>query len=114
MFRRKVRSLSELLPEILRNEGLETPLRQKRILSAWAEVMGQVVAQYTGDKFIKNQTLFVKILNPALRADLSLNRSAIVQRLNQAAGAFVISDIRFYTIASIVMSVASVGMLSTF
>ncbi len=114
MFRRKVRSLSELLPEILRNEGLETPLREKRILSAWTELMGQAVGQYTGEKFIKNQTLYVKILSPALRADLSLNRSAIVQRLNQAAGAFVISDIRFYTIASIMMSVASVGMLSAF
>ncbi len=114
MFRRKVRSLSELLPEILRNEGLETPLQQKRILSAWTEVAGQTVAQYTGEKFIKNQTLYVKILNPALRADLSLNRSVLVQRLNQMAGAFVISDIRFYSVVSIVMSVASVGMLSTF
>lgn len=114
MFRRKVRSLSELLPEILRNEGLETPLQQKRVLSAWTDVTGPTVAQYTGEKFIKNQTLFVKILNPALRADLSLNRSALVQRLNQVAGAFVISDIRFYTVVSIVMSVGSVGMLSTF
>ncbi len=114
MFRRKVQSIAELLPEILRREGLETPLQQKRVLSAWTEVMGNVVSQYTGDKFIKNQTLFVKILNPALRADLSLKRTSIVQRLNNAAGAFVISDIRFYSIVSIVMSLASTGMLSTF
>ena len=109
MFRRKVRSLSELLPEILRREGLETPLQQKRLLASWNQVVGEPVAKYTGDKFIKNQTLFVKI-----RADLSLSRSLLVKRLNEAAKAFVISDIKFYTIASILISVASVGTVSVF
>ena len=107
MFRRKVRSLSELLPEILRREGLETPLQQKRLLASWNQVVGEPVAKYTGDKFIKNQTLFVKILSP-------LSRSLLVKRLNEAAKAFVISDIKFYTIASILISVASVGTVSVF
>ena len=104
MFRRKVRSLSELLPEILRREGLETPLQQKRLLASWDQVVGEPVAKYTGDKFI----------SPALRADLSLSRSLLVKRLNEAAEAFVISDIKFYTIASILISVASVGTVSVF
>lgn len=96
MFRKKVRSLGELLPEFLRNEGLETPLQQKRLLDCWDAVVGNVIAGYSGDKFIKNQTLYVKILNPALRADLQMNRSLLVNRLNQMVGAHVISDIRFY------------------
>ena len=114
MFRRKVRSLAELLPEFLRNEGLEGPLQQKRLLDAWDKVAGSPIVKYTGEKFIRNQTLYVKILSPALRADLSLNRSVLVKRLNEAVGAFVISDIKFYTIASIVMSVGSTCMLSNF
>ncbi len=96
MFRNKVRSLGELLPEFLRNEGLEMPLQQKRLLDSWDTVVGNVIAGYSGDKFIKNQTLYVKILNPALRADLQMNRSILVNRLNQTVGAYVISDIRFY------------------
>ncbi len=114
MFRRKMRSISELLPEILRREGLEAPLQQKRLLASWDKVVGEPVAKYSGDKFIKNQTLFVKIFSPALRADLSLGRSLLVKRLNEAVGAFVISDIKFYTIASILISVASVGTASVF
>ncbi len=96
MFRRKVRSLGELLPEFLRNEGLEAPLQQKRLLDSWDTVVGGSIAAYCGDKFIKNQTLYIKILNPALRADLQMNRSVLVNRLNQTVGAQVISDIRFY------------------
>ena len=52
--------------------------------------------KYTGEKFIRNQTLYVKILNPALRADLSMGRSLLVRRLNEKVGAQVIVDIRFY------------------
>ena len=96
MFRRKVRSLSELLPEVLRREGLETPLQQKRLLASWDQVVGEPVAKYTGDKFIKNQTLYVKIENAALRADLTMSRANLVHRLNEQVGAQVIADIRFY------------------
>ncbi len=96
MFKRKVRSLAELLPEFLRNEGLEMPLQQKRLIDCWAEVVGKPIEGYTGDKFIKNQTLYVKILNPALRADLSMSRALLVKRLNEKVGAQVIADIRFY------------------
>ena len=52
--------------------------------------------RYTGEKFIRNQTLFVKILNPALRADLSMMRERLVKNLNVEAGASIISDIKFY------------------
>lgn len=96
MFRRKVKSIADLLPEILRHEGLETPLRQQRLLSSWDEVVGKPIAQYSGERFIKNQTLFVKINNPALRADLTMGRSLLVRRLNEKAGGQVIVDIRFY------------------
>ena len=96
MFRKKVRSIAELLPEFLRNEGLETPLQQKRLLDSWDTVVGASISVYCADKFIKNQTLYVKILNPALRADLTMHRSILVRRLNEQVGALVISYIRFY------------------
>ena len=92
MFRKKVRSIAELLPEFLRNEGLETPLQQKRLLDSWDTVVGASISAYSADKFIKNQTLYVKIL----RADLTMHRSILVRRLNEQVGALVISDIRFY------------------
>lgn len=96
MFRRKVKSIQDLLPEILRHQGLETPLQQQRLIDAWDDVVGKPIAKYTGERFIRNQTLFVKVLNPALRADLSMGRSILVQRLNEKAGAQVIFDIKFY------------------
>ena len=62
MFKRDVKPLGDLLQTFLRNEGLETPLKQKRLLDAWEAVAGAAIARYTGERFIKNQTLYVKVL----------------------------------------------------
>lgn len=96
MFKRDVKPLGDLLRQFIRNEGLETPLLQKRVVDAWDAVTGRTVAQYTAEKFIKNQVLFVKITNPALRQDLSMMRLQLTRRLNESAGATVISDVRIY------------------
>ncbi|MBF1522960.1 MAG: DUF721 domain-containing protein [Prevotella salivae] len=96
MFKRDVKSLSDLLQTVLRKEGFETPLLQRRLVASWDAVVGPTISRYTGDKFIKNQTLFVKINNPALRQDLSMMRQKLVQRLNSQVGSFIISDIKFF------------------
>lgn len=95
MFKRKVRKIDELLYAALRREGLETPLLQKRLIDAWPEVAGDLIARYTGDRYIRNQVLYIKVLNPALRADLTMRRSKYVSLLNAKVGSLVITDIRF-------------------
>lgn len=96
MFKKQVQSLDEVLNRFLREGGLETPLLQKRVIDAWGDITGTMVERYTGEKFIKNQTLFVKINNPSLRQDLSMMRTQLIKRLNEAVGAFVIAEVKIY------------------
>ena len=96
MFKREVKSINDILQQFLRKEGLETPLQQKRLIDAWDNVVGPMVARYTQEKFIKNQILFVKITNPALRQDLSMMRQQLTRRLNELVGSSVISDVRVF------------------
>lgn len=91
----KAESIGDILRQYLRQEGLETPLNETRMVVAWAEVMGPVVARYTGDVFVKNQTLYVRLKSPALKANLLMNREAIVRKLNGHVGAQVIQNIVF-------------------
>ena len=93
MQKREVKSLAELLPQFLRDEGLETPLMQKRIIDKWDVVVGPSVSRYTTKKYISNQVLHVKINNPALRQDLSMMRQQLLKRLNDAVGRPVIVDV---------------------
>lgn len=96
MFRKKPRTIGDILNQVMRQDGLEVPLCQRRLVGAWEEVAGGVVAKYTEYKYIKNQTLFVKINNPALRSDLSMMKAKLIKELNSRVGSFVISDIRIY------------------
>lgn len=96
MFRKQPKSISEVFQQVMRSQGLEQPLLQRRLMDSWNEIAGPVISRYTGEKAIKNQTLFVKITNPALRSELSMMRSDLVKRLNEQVGSFVISDIRIY------------------
>ena len=90
-----MKNIGELILKNLRAQGLETPLQQKRLIEAWPEVMGDMIAGYTQEVFIRNQTLHVRLTNPALRADLSMMRAEIVKKLNTAVGSQVIVEIRF-------------------
>lgn len=87
--------VGELVRQFVRDEGLETPLNEFRLLSAWGEVMGLGIQKYTSNVFIKNQVLYVKLTSPILKNDLMMGRTNIIRRLNEHVGAQVISDIRF-------------------
>lgn len=96
MFRKREKSLRDILAVCLRENGLETPMLQARVIEAWEQVVGAFVARYTEEKFIRNQTLYVKISSPALRSDLSMMRTTLVEKLNAEAGSHVIADIKIY------------------
>ena len=95
MFRKDVKNIGELILRNLRSQGLETPLLQKRLVDAWPTVMGDMVAGYTQEVYIRNQTLWVHLTSPALRADLSMMKQDIVKKLNAVVDSQVIVDIRF-------------------
>lgn len=95
MFKRDVQAVRDLIMRNLRVQGLETPLLQKRLIDAWPAIAGPAVARYTKETYIRNQTLFVHLVNPALRADLSMRRQEYVRMLNDYVGSNIITDIRF-------------------
>ena len=85
--------LRDILMRFLRQEGLETPLNQYRLIEAWKEVVGPGVARYTSNLYIKNQTLYVHLTSSVIRQELLMGRSLLVRNLNNKVGAQVITDI---------------------
>ena len=95
MFRRDVKDIKSLILRNLRQQGLEMPLMQKRLIEAWPVVAGEAIGRHTLNAYIMNQTLYVRLSVPALRADLSMRRQEFVALLNEYVGNQVIADIRF-------------------
>ena len=57
MFRREVKSVADVLQQLLREEGLKTPLQQKRLIDSWETVTGRIVARYTTEKLLSHITI---------------------------------------------------------
>ena len=86
--------IGKLIQQFLRQESLESPLNEQRLLDAWPQVLGPAAA-YTSNLYIRNQTLYVHLTSAALRQELMMGREVLVRTLNQRVGAMVITNIIF-------------------
>ncbi|MDR1004621.1 MAG: DUF721 domain-containing protein [Prevotellaceae bacterium] len=95
MKRNQAKSIGDLIRVYLRQESLETPLNEQRLVNAWGEVMGETILSYTKGLFIKNQVLYVHLTSAPLRQELMMGREMLVRNLNRHVGATVITNIVF-------------------
>ncbi len=95
MKRNNAEPIGKLIQSYLRQESLESPLNEHRLINAWSEVLGPAIASYTRDLFIKNQVLYVHLTSAALRQELMMGRELLVRNLNARVGAQVITHIVF-------------------
>ena len=93
MRRTESENISDVVYRFLREEGLEMPLNEFRLIQAWNQVMGKTVSRYTTNLEIHNQTLFVTISSASLKNEVSMRRTELVKALNQHVGAQVICSI---------------------
>lgn len=95
MRRTNSEAVGDLIRQFLRQQGLETPLNEFRLIQGWEHVMGPVIARYTKNLTIRNQTLHVQLTSPVIRQELMMQRRELTARLNAYVGAQVIADIEF-------------------
>lgn len=53
MKRNDAEQIGKLIRSFLRQESLESPLNERRLINSWAEVLGPVIASYTPDSLYK-------------------------------------------------------------
>ena len=95
MKRNNAEQIGALIRNFLRQESLESPLNERRLISAWPEGLGPTIASYTRELYIKNQILYVHLTSAALRQELMMGRELLVRNLNRHVGAQVITNIIF-------------------
>ncbi len=95
MKRNNTEQIGSLLRKFMREEGLETPLNEQRLIGAWKEVLGPAITSYTSNLYIRNQILYVHLTSAALREELMMGRELLVRNLNRHVGATVIINIIF-------------------
>lgn len=93
MRKQKAQALGVLVSQFMREEGLEAPYNEYRLMEAWPKVMGEGIASYTTDLQIRNRVLYVRLSSSVIRSELMSGRKNLVYRLNEYVGSQVIENI---------------------
>jgi predicted nucleic acid-binding Zn ribbon protein len=87
--------LKDAIEAFLKDNNLDTRLNEIRLIGAWENVTGKLIARHTMQLKVKERVLLVKVDSAALREELSYQKSKLVKKLNKAAGIEAIDDIKF-------------------
>lgn len=96
MKRQREEQIGDIIRQFMREEGIETPYNEFRLVQAWPVVVGPAVERCTGKLFIKNGVLYVQLTSSVIRHELFIGRKRLAQRLNDHVGAQVITNIVFF------------------
>ncbi|RMF88023.1 MAG: DUF721 domain-containing protein [Nitrospinota bacterium] len=97
-FRRQNEALiriGEAIQPCLKILGLETKLKEAKLLQLWEEVVGPQVAPYAQADEYKGGTLFVKVANPIWLQQLSFFTETFISKLNDRIGEPLVEKIFF-------------------
>ena len=94
MKRTDAQSLDSVIAEWIRENDLEKPLLEHRVVEQWDTILGPTIARYSRDISVKDGMLRVQITNAALRQELFEQRYKLIQKLNDAVGGEAVKDIR--------------------
>ena len=91
-----VRLSSDLLREALSSNGNEAAihLTELSVQQAWVQILGPL-AQYATKLEFKDGALYVRITSAVLRNDLFMQRSQLIEKINQVIGKKIVYSIVF-------------------
>jgi len=73
--------------------NLSGKLNEIGIINSWEETVGKAIASRTSNLYIKDNVLYVHLNSSVVRNELLMLRQALMEKLNEKAGAEVIKEI---------------------
>ena len=90
-----MRSVGEALPRALKSLGISRRTREAQALWLWPQVIGPHLARESQALKLTGGTLLVTASSPALAHQLHLERTILIERLNEGIGSPAVREIRF-------------------
>ena len=87
--------VGEAIGDLFRQLGTDRTLAEYDVLTGWEDTVGEQIARVTVPQRIDNGVLIVHVTNAPWRAELTIRRREILERVNRKAGKLLLHDIRF-------------------
>jgi len=85
--------IDEALKQFLNKSKLKNGIRAVQIESVWEQLMGKTISRYTDKIEIINSTLFIRTSVGPLKQELVYQKDKIIERVNEAMGERVITNV---------------------
>jgi hypothetical protein len=86
-------SLGDALKGFINKSKLKNGIVAVQIETIWENLMGKTITKYTDKIEIINQTLFIHTSVGPLKQELQYQKTQIIERINEAFGEKVISQV---------------------
>lgn len=89
------KSVGDVLRDLLEESALQSRMEELRAANLWPSIVGQHIASITSKPEVKNSVMTIGVPNAALRHELSMTRSRLIDIINNSIGKKIISEIKF-------------------
>lgn len=88
-------ALNAALTDLVASLGITKKLREYNAITSWEVIVGEQISRVAKPQRIDNGVLYVAVSSAPWRAELSMRRREIAEKINAAVGKRVVQDIRF-------------------
>ena len=93
--RRGPQPLSRILPDVLRQAGLDERLEERAPLLRWPEIAGEEIGRHTRAVDLQEGELILEADHGAWRQEVTMLAPAIIEKFNAIFGAGTVTAIRW-------------------
>lgn len=91
----ETQSLKNVVSDLLELYRMKGKFNELQIKEAWMKLLGESVARRTKELYIRNKKMFIRLESAALKNELMMAKSKILEKLNQSVGEECINDLIF-------------------
>lgn len=92
---KEIRSIGDVLRQTIEETDMQSRLDELRAAELWPQIIGEHVASLTMKPFVRSGVMTIRVVDAALRNELSMHRTRLINEFNRIMGKEVIHAIRF-------------------
>ena len=75
--------------------GISKTLRQYSVITSWKAVVGEQIAKVSKAEYVQNGILYVSVATAPWRAELTMRKKEILEKISVTINRGAVKDIRF-------------------
>lgn len=87
--------LESAFNDLLKAYRLEDKFKENLLIVSWPDLVGKTISERTGNVFVRDKKLFVKITSGPVKKELQLNKSKVLALIEERVGEGVVDDLVF-------------------